>query len=29
MRVLRPTGYFSGMTEYLEMARKGRVFLIG
>jgi uncharacterized protein YbjT (DUF2867 family) len=27
--VLRPTGYFSDMTEFLQMARKGRVFLIG
>lgn len=27
--VVRPTGYFSDMGEFLEMARKGRVFLIG
>ena len=27
--VLRPTGYFSDMGEILEMARKGRVWLIG
>ncbi len=27
--VLRPTGYFSDMGEVLEMARKGRVWLIG
>ena len=27
--VLRPTGYFSDMTEFLEMAKKGRVYLIG
>jgi uncharacterized protein YbjT (DUF2867 family) len=27
--VLRPTGYFSDMGEMLEMARKGRVWLIG
>ena len=27
--VLRPTGYFSDMEQFLEMARKGRVFLIG
>ncbi len=27
--VLRPTGYFSDMGEFLEMARKGRVWLIG
>lgn len=27
--VLRPTGYFSDMGEFLEMARKGRVYLIG
>ncbi len=27
--VLRPTGYFSDMGEFFEMARKGRVWLIG
>ncbi len=27
--VLRPTGYFSDMTEFLTMAKKGRVYLIG
>jgi uncharacterized protein YbjT (DUF2867 family) len=27
--VLRPTGYFSDMGEVYEMARKGRVYLIG
>ena len=27
--VLRPTGYFSDMGEFLEMANKGRVYLIG
>jgi uncharacterized protein YbjT (DUF2867 family) len=27
--VLRPTGYFSDLGELLEMARKGRVWLIG
>lgn len=27
--VVRPTGYFSDMGELLEMARKGRVYLIG
>lgn len=27
--VVRPTGYFSDMTEFLKMARKGRVYLIG
>jgi uncharacterized protein YbjT (DUF2867 family) len=27
--VLRPTGYFSDMGEFLEMANKGRVHLIG
>jgi uncharacterized protein YbjT (DUF2867 family) len=27
--VVRPTGYFSDMGEVLEMARKGRVWLIG
>jgi len=27
--VVRPTGFFSDMGEYLEMARRGRVFLIG
>jgi uncharacterized protein YbjT (DUF2867 family) len=27
--VMRPTGYFSDMEEVLEMARKGRVWLIG
>jgi len=28
-RVVRPTGYFSDMGEVLEMARRGRVYLIG
>jgi uncharacterized protein YbjT (DUF2867 family) len=27
--VIRPTGYFSDMGEFLKMARKGRVYLIG
>jgi len=27
--LLRPTGYFSDMGEFFEMARKGRVWLIG
>jgi uncharacterized protein YbjT (DUF2867 family) len=27
--ILRPTGYFSDMGEFFEMARKGRVYLIG
>lgn len=27
--VLRPTGYFSDMSELLKMAKKGRVYLIG
>ncbi|MBT8396652.1 MAG: NAD(P)H-binding protein [Gemmatimonadetes bacterium] len=27
--VVRPTGFFSDMGEYLKMARKGRVYLIG
>lgn len=27
--VLRPTGYFSDMGQFLEMAKKGRVYLIG
>lgn len=27
--VLRPTGYFSDMGQFLEMARKGRVYLVG
>jgi len=27
--VLRPTGYFSDMGEFLKMARKGRVYIIG
>ena len=27
--VLRPTGYFSDMEQFLEMAQKGRVYLIG
>lgn len=27
--VLRPTGYFSDMGQFYEMARKGRVYLIG
>jgi uncharacterized protein YbjT (DUF2867 family) len=27
--VLRPTGYFSDMGDFLQMAKKGRVYLIG
>ena len=27
--VMRPTGYFSDMGEFIKMARKGRVYLIG
>jgi uncharacterized protein YbjT (DUF2867 family) len=27
--VVRPTGYFSDMSEFLEMAKKGRVYLVG
>jgi len=27
--VVRPTGYFSDMTEFLKMAKKGRIYLIG
>jgi uncharacterized protein YbjT (DUF2867 family) len=27
--VIRPTGFFSDMGEYLKMARKGRVYLFG
>ncbi|WP_036526465.1 SDR family oxidoreductase [Nocardia sp. NRRL WC-3656] len=27
--VIRPTGYFSDMSEFLAMAQKGRVYLIG
>jgi len=27
--VVRPTGYFSDMNEFLDMARAGRVYLIG
>jgi uncharacterized protein YbjT (DUF2867 family) len=27
--VIRPTGYFSDMTEFLRMAQKGRIYLIG
>ncbi|AFK19816.1 NADH dehydrogenase 32K subunit-like protein [Haloferax mediterranei ATCC 33500] len=27
--VVRPTGYFSDMTEFFEMARRGRAFLVG
>jgi uncharacterized protein YbjT (DUF2867 family) len=27
--ILRPTGYFSDMGEFFEMAKKGRVYLIG
>jgi len=27
--VIRPTGYFSDMGEFFEMAKKGRVYLIG
>ncbi|MDY6893605.1 MAG: SDR family oxidoreductase [Chloroflexota bacterium] len=27
--VIRPTGYFSDMTEFLQMAKSGRVYLIG
>ncbi|NDI35991.1 SDR family oxidoreductase [Chengkuizengella sediminis] len=27
--IIKPTGYFSDLTEYLEMAAKGKVYLIG
>jgi len=27
--IIRPTGYFSDMTEFLRMAKSGRVYLIG
>lgn len=27
--VIRPTGYFSDMSEYLKMAKSGRIYLIG
>jgi len=27
--IIRPTGFFSDMSEYLNMARKGRIFLFG
>jgi uncharacterized protein YbjT (DUF2867 family) len=27
--VMRPTGYFSDMTEFLKAAKKGRIYLIG
>ncbi len=27
--IIRPTGYFSDMSEFLNMARRGRVYLIG
>lgn len=27
--VTRPTGYFSDMSEFLSMARKGRIYLVG
>ncbi|WP_079710041.1 SDR family oxidoreductase [Paraliobacillus ryukyuensis] len=27
--IINPTGYYSDMTEFLAMARKGRVFLLG
>ena len=27
--IIRPTGYFSDMTEFLKMAKSGRVYLIG
>lgn len=27
--VIRPTGYFSDMTEFWEMAKRGRVYLVG
>lgn len=27
--IIRPTGYFSDMEEFLSMAKKGRVFLVG
>ncbi len=28
-RIIRPTGYFSDMSEYLKMAQSGRVYLFG
>lgn len=27
--IIRPTGYFSDMTEFLNMARKGRIYMVG
>lgn len=27
--VIRPTGYFSDMTEFLKMAKSGRIYLVG
>ncbi|PAQ15738.1 NAD-dependent dehydratase [Bacillaceae bacterium SAOS 7] len=27
--IMKPTGYFSDMTEFLQMAKKGKVYLIG
>lgn len=27
--IIRPTGYFSDMSEYLKMARSGRIFVLG
>ncbi|WP_017547680.1 SDR family oxidoreductase [Salinicoccus carnicancri] len=27
--IIRPTGYFSDLTQFMKMARKGRVYLIG
>lgn len=27
--IIRPTGYFSDMTEFLKMAKSGRIFIIG
>ncbi|MFC1861539.1 SDR family oxidoreductase [Chloroflexota bacterium] len=27
--IIRPTGYFSDMTEFLSMARKGRIYMVG
>jgi len=28
-RIIRPTGYFSDMSEYLKMAQSGRIYLFG
>lgn len=28
-RIIRPTGYFSDMAEYLRMAKKGKVYIFG